>query len=147
MQADAADGLERFRQALRTAGLAATRQRLELARTVFATNQHFSVEDLRALVGRRGVRVGRVTVYRTLKTLLDAGLVEERGFYRDRMLYEHTVGAVHHDHMVCVACGRILEFRSPVIEREQDRVARRHGFQVVSHSHTLFGRCRACRER
>lgn len=136
-----------FRAALRKARLAVTRQRLAIAETAFSTHAHFTADELLDLVRARGVNVGRVTVYRTLKVLVDAGLIEERPFRRDRLLYEHVVGHAHHDHMVCLKCQRIIEFESPVIEREQRRVAKRHGFEVVHHTHTLFGTCRPCAAR
>ena len=89
--------------------------------------------------------MGRVTVYRTLRTMVEAGMVEERTFDRTRLLYEHTIGHRHHDHMLCVECRRIVEFVNPTIEAEQEKVARGHGFELVHHSHVLFGICAACR--
>jgi Fur family ferric uptake transcriptional regulator len=136
--------MEAFRAALRRRGLSVTRQRLRIAETVFSTHKHFSADDLARWVRKRDPRVGRVTVWRMLKVLVEAGLVEERPFRRDRMLYEHVIGHRHHDHMVCLRCGRIVEFENPRIEKEQARSAREHGFTVVSHHHTLFGYCRAC---
>lgn len=136
--------MEAFRDALRRRGLSVTRPRLRIAETVFSTHKHFSADELTRWVRKRDPRVGRVTVWRVLKVLVEAGLVEERPFRRDRMLYEHVVGHRHHDHMVCLRCGRIVEFENPRIEEEQARSARAHGFTVVSHSHTLFGTCRAC---
>ena len=73
---------------------------------------------------KKDPRVGRVTVYRTLAVMVEAGLVEERQFRKDRVLYEHVVGHHHHDHMVCVSCGKILEFENSRIEEEQAAVAR-----------------------
>jgi Fur family transcriptional regulator, ferric uptake regulator len=133
-----------FTEAIRQRGLSATPQRMAIAQTVFSTHDHFTAEDLVREVRRTHPRVGRVTVYRTLKVLVDSGLVEERQFRKDRVLYEHTVGHRHHDHMVCVNCGLIIEFESPVIEREQAVAASRRGFQVLYHQHVLFGRCRKC---
>jgi Fur family transcriptional regulator, ferric uptake regulator len=133
-----------FEAALRERGLSPTYQRRAIAEAAFSTHAHFSADELLQLARRREPRVGRVTVYRTLEVLTEAGLVEERRFRKDRALYEHVVGHGHHDHMVCVACGKILEFHSPRIEAEQAKAARRLGFQVLHHSHTLFGRCRSC---
>ena len=136
--------MEAFRAALRAAGLSATRQRLKLAEIVFSHHQHFSADELTGWA-RKAVRgVGRVTVYRTLKVLVDAGLVEERPFRRDRVVYEHVIGHRHHDHMVCLGCRGILEFSNPRIEEEQDRSAKAHQFSIVHHHHTLFGYCLKC---
>jgi Fur family transcriptional regulator, ferric uptake regulator len=133
-----------YREALSTKGLSATRQRLTLGEIVFSTHGHFTADDLVGMARKAGVRVGRVTIYRTLTLMVDAGLVEERQFNRGRMHYEHTIGHRHHDHMVCVSCGKILEFEDAAIERHQQAAAQRHGFAILHHSHTLFGYCRGC---
>lgn len=133
-----------YREALASKGLSVTTQRLKLGEIVFSTHGHFTADELAARVRKAGLRIGRVTVYRTLNLMVDAGLVEERSFQRGRMHYEHTVGHAHHDHMVCLSCGRIIEFESEAIEREQQLAAARQGFAVLHHSHTLFGYCRAC---
>jgi Fur family ferric uptake transcriptional regulator len=138
--------LEAFRKALRARGLSETYQRLAIAEAAFSTHAHFTADELLARARKREPHVGRVTVYRTLEVLVEAGLVEERQFRKDRILYEHMVGHPHHDHMVCIRCGRILEFESPAIEKEQEAAARRHGFEILHHSHTLFGHCRTCRK-
>lgn len=139
--------MDALRVALVQRGLSVTQQRCRIAETVFSTHKHFSVDDLIKWVKKKDSRVGRVTVYRMLKVLVDAGLVEERPFRKDRMLYEHVIGHHHHDHMVCVRCGKIVEFESPRIEEEQARAAREHGFEIFHHSHTLFGHCRTCARR
>jgi Fur family ferric uptake transcriptional regulator len=141
---DAAREMDKFREALRARGLSATYQRLAIAEAAFSTHSHFTADELCARVRKREPHVGRVTVYRTLGVLVEIGLVEERQFRKDRVVYEHVGGHAHHDHMVCLACGRILEFRCPRIEEEQEKAARSHGFRILHHSHTLFGYCRAC---
>ena len=133
-----------FRTALRVHGLSATQQRLRLAKIVFSTHQHFSADDLIGWARQTIRGVGRVTVYRTLKVMVDAGLVEERAFRRDRVVYEHVIGHRHHDHMICLGCQEIIEFSNPRIEQEQERSARAHQFTVVHHHHTLFGYCLKC---
>ena len=141
----ALDGeMSALREALESRRLSLTPQRLEIAREAFTTHEHFTAEELYDRVRKRDPRVGRMTVYRTLAVLVEAGLVEERAFSKERVHYEHVVGHPHHDHMVCVRCGRILEFSSPRIEKEQDRIAKALGFRPLHHQHTLFGMCRAC---
>ena len=144
MALDIATEMTAFREALRGAGLSATQQRLKLAEIVFSHHQHFTAEDLIGWARKAMRGVGRVTVYRTLKVLVDAGLVEERSFRRDRVVYEHVIGHRHHDHMVCLGCQEIIEFSNPRIEEEQERSARAHQFTIVHHHHTLFGYCLKC---
>lgn len=136
--------MKAYRAALASRGLSVTRPRIRLGELVFATHGHFTADELVAKAREAGIRVGRVTVYRTLNLMVEAGLVEERAFQRGRVHFEHTIGHAHHDHMVCVRCGKIIEFESETIEREQQIAAARHGFAVLHHSHTLFGYCRAC---
>ena len=136
--------MKAYLDALAARGLSVTRPRIRLGELVFATHGHFTADELVAQAREAGIRVGRVTVYRTLNLMVEAGLVEERSFQRGRVHFEHTVGHAHHDHMVCVGCGKIIEFESETIEREQQIAAARHGFAVLHHSHTLFGHCRAC---
>ena len=139
--------MQAYREALAARGQSVTRQRLRLGELVFSTHGHFTAEDLVGMAKKAGIRVGRVTVYRTLGLLVDAGLVEERPFERGRMHYEHIIGHRHHDHMVCVGCGRIIEFENEAIEREQQAAAAKHGFAILHHSHTLFGHCKGCARR
>jgi len=136
--------MEAFKAALKAKGLSTTSQRMAIAETLFGSHEHLTADDLYLLVKKRDPRVGRVTVYRTLAVMVEAGLVEERQFRKDRVLYEHVVGHHHHDHMVCVTCGKIIEFESPKIEAEQDAAAKKAGFTIYHHSHTLFGACRDC---
>lgn len=144
MGMDIGKEMDAFRRALREQGLSCTNQRLKLAEIVFSHHQHFTADDLISWA-RKSIRgVGRVTVYRTLKVLVDAGLVEERPFRRDRVVYEHVIGHRHHDHMVCLSCGEIIEFSNPRIEDEQERSAKDHQFTIVHHNHTLFGYCTKC---
>ncbi|MBI2933542.1 MAG: transcriptional repressor [Planctomycetes bacterium] len=140
-------GLETFRAALCRRHLAVTSQRMKIARAVLEAQDHFTADALLARLKADGARVGRVTVYRTLKVLLEAGLVEERAFDKGRVAYERALGRSHHDHMICVTCRRVIEFESARIEREQRRQAQACGFEVLTHQHTLFGHCRGCRAK
>ena len=137
--------MEAFRDALRQKRIPATRQRLQLAEMVFSTHEHFSAEDLLSWAKKRSKKVGKVTVYRTLKLMLEAGLVEKRNLGGNRAHYEHVIGHKHHDHMVCNQCNRVIEFENRRIEREQEKEAEKYSFEIVNHTHTLFGYCSRCR--
>jgi Fur family ferric uptake transcriptional regulator len=108
-----------------------------------AAREHVSVEDLTRRVRHRGI--GQATVYRTLKLLADCGLAAPRQFGDGVTRYEPLAEHAHHDHLICTACGKIVEFQDPRIEALQVKVARRHGFTVESHKLELYGRCAACR--
>ena len=104
---------------------------------------HISVEDLLKIVRRRHPDVGRTTIYRTLKLFKEAGLASELLFGSEAR-FEPVWNRDHHDHFVCVACGEILEFQSPEIERLQEEIAAGIGFAIEGHRHHIFGRCRRC---
>lgn len=121
-----------------------TNQRAAIVRTTFSTHAHFTAEELLALCRRTDPRVSRATVYRTLQALEDAGFVEGMDSHLGGRRFEHVLGHEHHDHMVCTACGEILEFRDDQLEALQEAAARRMGFTIESHSLRLYGRCRSC---
>lgn len=136
------DGLMgQFHAYLTKKGLKSTRQRDVIAQKFFAAATHVSIEDLLALARSEHPRVGYATVYRTLKLLTECGLAAERRFGDGHTTYETAGDSAHHDHLICVECGFVLEFHNEAIEREQERVARSFGFNVMRHRHELYGLC------
>ncbi len=135
-----------IRRLFREKGIVFSTQRELVLRAVLSAGKHFDAEQLhRRLAGSRR-RVGLATVYRTLQLLRDHGLVAESQFGERRHRYEQAKGG-HHDHLVCLACGQVLEFEEPAIEQLQQRVARKNGFSVLSHRLELYGYCLACARR
>jgi Fur family ferric uptake transcriptional regulator len=126
-------------------GLKHSRQRELVADAFFAMDGHVSVEELVATVRRADPRVSVATVYRTMKLLADSGLAVPRQFGGGQTRYEPGAGRPHHDHLICTACGEIVEFANERIEALQARVARSHGFEVETHKLELYGRCARCR--
>jgi Fur family transcriptional regulator, ferric uptake regulator len=114
--------------------------------TFLAADEHLGVEALLEKVRRKNPSVGFATVYRTMKLLVEAGLAHERDFGTRTTLYE-VAGRDHHDHLVCERCGVVVEFINPQIEKLQDRVATKHGFELRRHRHELFGLCPRCQTR
>jgi len=137
--------LRQFQHYMSRSGLKATRQRHLIAKAFFATDTHISAEALYRRVSGRDRRIGLVTVYRTLKLLMEAGLAHERQFGEGRALFEHASSDRHHDHMICTHCGQITEFENCEIEALQEQVARRLGFTIQYHKLELYGHCRDCR--
>ncbi len=126
-------------------GLKRSRQRNRILEAFYAIGGHVPVERLVAEVRRREPRVSVATVYRTMKLLAECGLAVPRQFGEAQTLYEPVGGRGHHDHLICTACGRIVEFENQRIEALQRQVARTHGFEVESHKLELYGRCAGCR--
>ena len=135
---------ERFRAYLATQSLRMTRQREELLTAVFHAPRHFEAEDLIKTLRERQGHVSRATVYRTLSLLEECGVLRKSLFGHNRHFYESVVGRHHHDHLVCIRCGKIQEFEEPRIEEMQEEICLRFGFRIVDHVHEIFGACQAC---
>ncbi len=126
---------------LKTVGLKATMPRLKIL-DLFeqSAEQHLSADDIyNALVGE-GFDIGFATVYRVLTQFEQAGLLTRHHFDNGRSVFELNQGG-HHDHIVCLQCGRVEEFYDPEIEKRQDRIAKEHGFTIREHSLYLYGDC------
>ncbi len=129
-------------------GMKASRQREVIADVFFAAGGHLRVDELLTRVHRIDAKVSQATVYRTMKLLTDCGLAAARNFLDGQTRYERSdAQGEHHDHLICLGCGTIVEFVDERIEELQDRVARRHGFVVSHHKMELYGHCQACRAR
>ncbi len=105
---------------------------------------HFSAEDLLRFSKKEDPTVSKATVYRTLALLKESNVLEEQDFGDGKKLYERAQGRKHHDHLVCVKCGIIIEFENDAIERLQDSEAKKLQFKIVYHSLKLFGFCQSC---
>jgi Fur family ferric uptake transcriptional regulator len=140
-----AEIVQRFEAWLKTRSLKLTRPRRRILDRAFATHAHFSAEELHAwLAAEEGEGVSRATVYRTLSLLSEAGFLQALDAERGVLVYEHVLGHHHHDHMLCVSCGRIEEFHDERIEELQLEACRRKGWRLVSHDLRLRGLCRRC---
>ena len=135
----------RFREALRRHGLRWTAEREEILSALGDTAGHFTADELAERLRERGSSASRATVYRALPLLVEAGLVQPMILGGEVRRYESAVGRAHHDHLVCTACGRVVEFEFEAFEILQREVAARHGFSLVAHLHELFGICPECR--
>jgi Fur family ferric uptake transcriptional regulator len=121
-----------------------TRERIAIIEAILAASDHFDAEKLYLDLRSRENLVSRATVYRTLDLLVQSGLVDRSRFRSDAFSYEPMHGRAHHDHMVCSACGRVIEFVSAEIERLQEEACAEHGFDLHSHRLTIFGLCARC---
>lgn len=139
---------KRFEHYLTAKGLKLTAQRSRIFERAFATHEHFSAETLYDwLRQEKGPPVSRATVYRTLNLLQEGGFIDSFEAAAGQLVYEHILGHRHHDHLICVECGRIEEFHDERIERLQEEIAGQRGFDLVKHSHRLLGHCPPCRRK
>src|SRR5262245_5340793 len=131
---------ERWRSYIQDRRLNTTSQRAAIVEQLLRPRDPRSTDERPGKVRKRHPKVGYATVYRTLKLLVDSGLAVERQFGDGQARYE-VVGD-HHDHLICMKCGLILEFEDDEIERLQDKIAERlGGFTVLRHRHELYGLC------
>lgn len=132
---------------LKTSGLKATLPRLKVLE-VFqrAQQRHLSAEDIYKVLLAEGSDIGLATVYRVLMQFTQAGLLSRQHFEEGRAVFEINEGR-HHDHMVCMRCGKVQEFFDPAIEQRQRELAAEHGFELHEHSLSMYGLCAdpACR--
>lgn len=128
-------------QDLKNAGLKATTPRLKIL-NLFETSdvRHLNAEDVYKILLADGEDVGLATVYRVLTQFEAAGLLIRHHFEGDKAVFELNRGG-HHDHLVCLQCGKVEEFHDPEIEKRQDKIARERGFAIRDHSLYLFAEC------
>jgi Fur family ferric uptake transcriptional regulator len=129
-------------QELKKAGLKVTLPRLKIMQILEASSeqgQHMSAEDVYKALLEAEEEVGLATVYRVLTQFEAAGLVARHNFETGHSVYEIAKGE-HHDHMVCVDTGEVIEFTDPVIEERQHQIAKEHGFDLEDHSLVLYVR-------
>ena len=129
-------------QELRKAGLKVTLPRVKILQILESSelgHQHLSAEDVYRALLAAGEDVGLATVYRVLTQFETAGLVTRHHFETGHSVFELAKGE-HHDHMVCVASGDVVEFTDQVIEQRQHQIAADHGYELVDHSLVLYVR-------
>jgi len=108
--------------------------------------QHVTVEELYEKIKKHHPKIGYATIYRTLKLFKECGLAFERNFGDGRTRYEPVkFEGEHHDHLICVGCGKIIEFANNQIESCSQQVARLNGFEVLNHKLELYGYCSSCK--
>jgi Fur family ferric uptake transcriptional regulator len=132
---------------LKKAGLKVTLPRMKILEFLESSNvRHQSAEDIYRALMEDGEEVGLATVYRVLTQFEAAGLVTRHHFEGGQAVFELNQ-AGHHDHIVCVSCGKVEEFVDEIIESQQQKIAKDHGFTITDHSLTLYGKCPSCQKK
>jgi Fur family ferric uptake transcriptional regulator len=128
-------------QDLKSAGLKATLPRLKIINLFEASKvRHLTAEDVYKILLADGLDIGLATVYRVLTQFEQAGLLVRHHFESGKAVFELNPGT-HHDHLVCLQCGRVEEFYDPDIEKRQIRIARERGFEINEHALYLYADC------
>jgi len=138
------DKVHHFQELLEKKGLKHTYERKLILDEVMHLKEHFDADSLYERFKKKGLRISRDTVYRTLPLLLEGNVIQKSAGAGKREFFERIGAKGHHDHMICVRCGKIIEFQCAGIEKLQDKVASEHGFNLTFHDHRLFGTCKDC---
>ena len=138
------EGTALFREYLASRNLKLTRERRRILGEVFRTPEHFGADELHLRLVKKNRPIARATIYRTLDHLVQSGLVRRVYLDQKKAFFEHVYGRDHHEHMICLSCGKVIEFSDDPLERRQDKVCRDLGFKPLRHSLRIVGLCSRC---
>ena len=129
---------------IKKAGLKVTLPRVKILNVMENSDEnHLSAEGVYKILLQNGEQIGLATVYRVLTQFEGAGLVRRHHFDGGQSVFELDRGE-HHDHLVCVKCGKIVEFLEETIEKRQKAIAWEHGFSLEDHALVIYGICSDC---
>lgn len=135
------DSFEKLETYLINHGLKMTMQRKIILETMESIPYHTTLEELLAAVQKQRPGVGQATIYRTMKLFVGAKIVEEHRFDDGITRYEIREEGEHHDHLICLSCGHIIEFEDDLIEKRQNLIAEELGIRITTHKMELYGHC------
>ena len=133
-----------LKKALKKEGLRYTHQRQASWDALSASDEHRAAEAIYLALYNSGLKVSRATVYRTIDVLVKNNLVRKLDLGDGRARYENKMDTAHHDHLICVQCGKIEEFMDNVIENRQEVIVENFGYRLIRHIHQLFVICDKC---
>ena len=134
-----------FAKYLNSRDLKLTKERKTVLEEIFLHTGHLEAEDLWHNLRKKKKRASRATIYRTLDLLVDSGIVRKVDFGHGHSHYEQVLGHAHHEHMICIKCGKVIEFPDEKIERLIKKLCEKSGFKHTSHCFQIFGYCKECR--
>ena len=130
--------LENFKNALKKEGMKFTDQRYMVLKFLYNNKGHYDCEDIIAHFKKKKMQVSRATIYRTLDILVKYNFARKLVLDDGVARYENKINSPHHDHMICVDTGKIIEFECEEIEVLQESIAQKHGYKIIKHVHQLF---------
>ena len=137
--------VDKLKDILKSEGLRYTKQRQQVWDEIRHSSEHRDAEEIYIQINEASKsnhveKVSRATVYRTIDVLVKNNLVRKMELGDGRALYEHKIEEEHHDHIICVETGKIIEFYNEELEKIQEDVVKEHGYELVRHVHQLFVR-------
>jgi Fur family transcriptional regulator, ferric uptake regulator len=136
---------QKFEQFLNSNELEYTSERKIIIRAVLSFKKHFNVDQLFERLTQQGHDVSRSTIYRAIPLLVQSGLIKEAISCQGKISYEYIYKQKHHNHLICLGCGKIIEFQSEGIERIIKEVCQRYKFDLVEYRLGIKGYCEDCR--
>ena len=137
------DYIQKFKDVLSREKLKFTPKRLVIFNNVIRSREHRGSEKIHKDVNKK-LNISLATVYRTLDLLVKNNFIRKMDIGSGKYIYETKVNHPHHDHIICIECGKIIEFQSEKIELIQDEICKKLKFKIVHHIHQLFGKCEQC---
>lgn len=132
---------------LREKDLKPTTQRISILGELQKLQKHVEAEEVFVRLCKKDIKISLATVYRTLERLSQEGFIKKVNFGDGHMRYEINLSEVHHGHLICSKCGKIIEFFNPKIEKLQNIVCSEHSFQSTRHTMIIHGICEDCQQR
>lgn len=136
-----------LRDYIQRKSLRSSEKRLTILEAFLEADRHLTAEELYAVVRKKDPSIGIATIYRTLQLFTECGISGELSLGDTVTRYYPTGGKKHHDHLICLRCGKVVNILSSGIEKTQERLARKNGFLLESHRLDLFGVCGDCRKK
>jgi Fur family ferric uptake transcriptional regulator len=141
------DEMAEFQKCKKEQNLKTSQKRLSIVNYFLKKDRHFTVEELYNEIKKTSPQISYATVYRALRLLTAMGLARVCQFKGKETRFEPVHRSEHHDHLICIKCGKIVEFSQDEIEKLQKQVAARHRFKVESHRLELYGLCEGCAQK
>ena len=136
---------EQFKNFLKKNNLKFTKERSEVLKAVTIQRDHFNAEDIFQQLRKQKSDVSLATIYRTIPLLIDSGLITGTLYGGERVVYEKIYNKPHHYHMVCLNCGKIIEFTCPDVEVIQNNICQKNFFLSTEYNLEIKGYCQVCR--
>jgi len=136
-----------FKNFLKERGQKLTKEREAILKEIFSFHGHFEPETLYLQIKQSGLKASRASVYRTLNLLYECGLIDRVRKTEHGTVYECTYGHKHHDHMLCIRCGKVIEFYSEELERLQEELCKKQNFEGTNHTLEISGYCKKCQKK
>jgi len=137
--------IEVFREFIRKKGLRNTPEREAIIKEIFATHDHFDVDELYLRLKNKKKKISKPSIYRLIPYLLESGLIQDAFFENGHLHYEHIYGHSQHCHIRCLKCGKIIEFEEKSLKKIEKKLAEKHDFFIKAHKFEALGYCSKCK--